>query len=96
MIRLDVQTIARRNKGLNMREVAELGLDHQTVMYWNQGRSYPRLPTLLQLCRLLECTVEDLIVEDIQAGEAEPLEYFPERRRGHAPQIVTSQRYQMG
>lgn len=61
-MRLRVAEVAARNKGWNMRKLAEkLELDHQTVLYWNQGRSCPRLPALLKLCRLLECSVEDLL-----------------------------------
>jgi DNA-binding XRE family transcriptional regulator len=63
-MRLQIAEIARRNKGWNMRKLAEkLDLDHQTVMYWNQGRSYPRFPVLIKLCRLLECTLEDLLTD---------------------------------
>ncbi|MCE3233828.1 MAG: Helix-turn-helix domain [Vampirovibrio sp.] len=63
-MRLKIAEVARRNKGWNMRKLADkLDLDHQTVMYWNQGRSYPRLPTLVKMCRLLECTLEDLLTD---------------------------------
>jgi DNA-binding Xre family transcriptional regulator len=65
IMRLYIAEIARRNKGWNMRKLADrLDLDHQTVLYWNQGRTYPRLPTLVKLCRLLECTLEDLLGEN--------------------------------
>lgn len=61
-MRLRVGELARKNRGWSMRKLAErLDVDHQTIMYWNQGRSYPRLPILIQLCRLLGCTVEDLL-----------------------------------
>lgn len=63
-MRLQIAEVARRNKGWNMRKLADvMRLEHQTVMYWNQGRAYPRLPTLIKLCRLLECTFEELVVE---------------------------------
>ena len=61
MLRLRVAELSH-TKGWTMRTVAEiLGVDHQTVMYWNQGRSYPRLPTLIRLSQLLNTTIEDLI-----------------------------------
>lgn len=63
-MRLQIAEVARRNKGWNMRKLADrLDLDPQTVMYWNQGRSYPRFLMLMKLCRLLECTVEDLVCD---------------------------------
>lgn len=61
-MRLKISEIAFKNKGWNMRKVAErLEVPHQTVLYWNQGRSTPRLRMLIRLCRLLECTLEDLV-----------------------------------
>jgi transcriptional regulator with XRE-family HTH domain len=64
-MRLQVAEVARRNKGWNMRKLADkLHIEHQTVMYWNQGRAYPRLPMLVKLCRLLGCTFEELLVEE--------------------------------
>lgn len=109
-MRLRIAEVAYGNKRWTMRKLAEkLELDHQTVMYWNQGRSYPRLPTLVKMCRLLDCTMEDLLVPDevealLQAGEPDAfensdknmLENIPERRKGHAPQIVTSHNCRMG
>ncbi len=63
-MRLLIAEVAYRNKGWNMRKLADrLELDPQTVMYWNQGRAYPRFPTLIKLCRLLECKLEDLLSE---------------------------------
>lgn len=68
-MRLYISEIARRNKGWNMRKLADrLDLDHQTVLYWNQGRTYPRLPTLVKLCRLLECTLEDLLGDTAESA----------------------------
>lgn len=63
-MRLQIAEVAYRQKGWNMRKVADkLDVDHQTVMYWNQGRAYPRFLTLIRLCRLLECHLEDLLAE---------------------------------
>jgi DNA-binding Xre family transcriptional regulator len=65
MVRLLISEVAYRKKGWNMRKLADrLAVDHQTVMYWNQGRAYPRFPTLVRLCRLLECTFEELLEDN--------------------------------
>jgi len=95
-VRLKIAELARKNKNWTMKRLAdELEIEHQNVMYWNHGRAYPRLPDLVKVCRLLDCTFEELLEEDvIQAGP--PLEYVPERRKGHAPQIVTGYRGGMG
>ena len=45
-MRLRIAEVARRNKGWNMRKVAErMDLHDQTVLYWNQGRNHPACPT---------------------------------------------------
>jgi DNA-binding Xre family transcriptional regulator len=60
--RLKISEVAAQNLGWTMRQVADaLEVDHQSVMYWNQGRSRPRLETLLALCKLLECQLDELV-----------------------------------
>lgn len=59
---LRIAEVARRKKGWTLKRLAdELEQEYQTVLYWNQGRSYPRVPTLLKLCAVLDCTLNDLI-----------------------------------
>jgi transcriptional regulator with XRE-family HTH domain len=61
MVRIKVHESAKA-KGLSMREVAtQLGVDHQTVLYWNQGRALPRLPMFLRLSVLLDCKLDTLL-----------------------------------
>jgi transcriptional regulator with XRE-family HTH domain len=61
-MRLKIAHYARLRRGWNMRQVADaLGVEHQTVLYWNQGRAYPRLLMLLKLLRELSCTLEELV-----------------------------------
>ncbi|MEB3287719.1 MAG: helix-turn-helix transcriptional regulator [Vampirovibrionales bacterium] len=61
-IRLRLDTVARQNKGWNLRRLAhELGVDYQNVLNWNNGRSNPRLPLLIQMSRLLHCQIDHLI-----------------------------------
>ena len=45
------------------RLAVELDIEYQTVLYWNQGRSFPRLKTLYRLCQVLDCTLEELVVQ---------------------------------
>lgn len=61
MVRIKVHESAKA-KGFSMREVArQLGVDHQTVLYWNQGRALPRLPMFLKLSQLLDCKLDTLL-----------------------------------
>ena len=64
-MRIRVAELAMQQRGWTMRILSEkLDVDHQTVMYWNQGRAVPRLPMLLRLARLLGCTLDELVLED--------------------------------
>lgn len=47
----------------NMRHLSELiDKDHQTVLYWNQGRAIPDLQTTMALLGILGVTLEELVV----------------------------------
>jgi len=51
-------------RGLTMKQLAErLAISHQTVLYWNQGRSFPRLGMLTVLQRFFRCSLDDLVEE---------------------------------
>ena len=53
MLRIKVAELSN-SKGWTMRTVSELlGVEHQTVMYWNQGRCYPRLPMLVRFISVI-------------------------------------------
>ena len=38
-----------------------LGVTRSAVNAWCVGKNVPRLPTLIQIAKLLNCTVEDLV-----------------------------------
>lgn len=62
LLRLRIAELCLANRGWNMRDLSEhLMVDHQTVMYWNQGRAYPRLPMLLKVCHMLGCKLDELV-----------------------------------
>jgi len=62
IMRMRISELACEKKGWTMKQLADMmGVEHQTVMYWNQGRSFPRLPMLIRLCRLVGCTLDDII-----------------------------------
>lgn len=60
--KLSMMAIKRRNVQLTQEEVAEkLGLDRSSVAKWETGVAMPRAGVLLELARLYDCTVEELI-----------------------------------
>ncbi len=62
LLRLRISELTGQKLGWTMKQLSEfLDVEHQTVMYWNQGRAYPRLPTMMKLCKVLNCDLTDLI-----------------------------------
>ena len=56
----------RSQKGLTQQEVADaIGTEQNTVSQWETGARNPRLPHLLRLAELLDCSIDDLLTEKI-------------------------------
>lgn len=61
-IRLRIQENLYLQKGWSMRHLAEeMGVDYQTILFWNRGTSHPKLLRLLELARILKCPLDELI-----------------------------------
>lgn len=53
---------AREKTGLTQREVAEkLGVDQSAVSFWETGKTAPRAALLVQVAKLYNCTVDELL-----------------------------------
>ena len=67
------ETILNKCKEKNMTVVDlcdTLGLNRTTPYMWRLGRCYPQITTLLNLSRVLECSVEDLLVtEEVESED---------------------------
>lgn len=60
----------REERGHNQRQLARLaGLDAANLNAYEQGRLAPSVATLLRLTRALECSLDDLVVEDNDGDE---------------------------
>ena len=54
----------RKNAGLSQEELAaRLQIRQTTVSMWETGRTLPRAGILIQLAKLFDCTVDDLLRE---------------------------------
>jgi DNA-binding transcriptional regulator YiaG len=62
----------RQRVGMTQRELAlELDVTEATVQNWERGRvSATQIQRVLELCELLECQVEDLVVRSIETDAA--------------------------
>ncbi len=78
----------RREKGLTQAQLAErLNITDRAVSKWETGKSLPDSSTMLELCGILECTVDELLNGTRRAGAAEQAALPPppkarEARRG--------------
>ena len=54
----------RTLSGLTQKDLAEkLEVDRSTVAKWENGESMPRAEKLIQLAKLFDCTVDELLEE---------------------------------
>lgn len=63
--------------GLEQKELAELfGTNPSTVSFWSRGESFPKIPTLLKLCKFFGRTLDEMFYEDLKfiskGGRASP------------------------
>lgn len=58
--------VLRKQKGITAQQIADfMGFSEPVAVYkWQRGDSLPTLDNLLALARLMECSMEDILVED--------------------------------
>ena len=55
----------RKEKNLSQEALAEkLGMSRQAISKWESGSSYPDMPTIIKVTKVLDCNLEDLIDDD--------------------------------
>lgn len=55
-----------RKSKMSQKELAQItGVTQQAVSRWEKGSSLPRADKIPIICKVLECTVEELIENDI-------------------------------
>lgn len=56
----------RASRGMTQEQLAMLlGVSRQSVTKWEAEKSYPELDKLLKLCRIFDCTLDDLVQGDL-------------------------------
>lgn len=58
--------VLRKKKGITAQQIADfMGFAEPVAVYkWQRGDSLPTLDNLLALARLMDCSMEDILVED--------------------------------
>ena len=59
-------TKLRKQNNLSQESLAEkLGMSRQAISKWESGSSYPDMSTMINICKVLNCTLEDLLDDDL-------------------------------
>ena len=55
-----------------------LGVSRQSVTKWESGKSNPEMDKLLKLCKVFDCTLDDLVCGDLTSRPVEPTVSMPD------------------
>lgn len=56
----------RKEKKLSQEQLAEmLEISRQSVSKWESGQTYPEMDKLIQLCKIFDCTLDDLTNDEV-------------------------------
>lgn len=70
----DKLTKQRKNNNMSQEQLADrLGVSRQAVSKWESGTSMPDMEKIMQLCKILNCSLDDL-VDDSACGNAKVVE----------------------
>ena len=62
----------RKSKKLSQEDLAnKLNVSRQSVSKWESGAAYPETEKILALCKIFDCTLDDLMNQNIQEDELE-------------------------
>ena len=62
----------RKNNNLSQEQLADrLGVSRQAVSKWESGSSYPDMDKIIQISKILNCTLEDLLDDGTIKGNIE-------------------------
>lgn len=74
----------RRRKGLSQQQVADLlGVSRQTISNWECGQGAPALDKALELARIYEISLDDLVCDSVEVATA------PQRVEGRDLHVLT-------
>lgn len=56
---------AREKRGMTQRDLAiAIGVDQSAVSLWEVGKTQPRAKLLPKLAKILDCSVDELLIDD--------------------------------
>ena len=58
--------LIRKNKKMSQEDLAEkVNVSRQSVSKWETGEAYPEMNNILELCKIFNCKINDLVHEDM-------------------------------
>ena len=58
--------LIRKNKKMSQEELAErVNVSRQSVSKWENGEAYPEMNNILELCKIFNCKINDLVHTDM-------------------------------
>ena len=68
----------RKEKGLSQEELGfRLGVTRQTISKWELGQTTPEMDKLLELSKLFDVSIDDMVGNEAEASKTEPLIVYP-------------------
>ena len=62
----------RKEQNLSQEDLAEsLGVSRQSVSKWESGQAYPEMDKVLQICKMFDVSIDDLLNQDIKKVQKE-------------------------
>jgi len=56
----------RKSRNLSQEDLAEkVGVSRQSVSKWETGDAYPEMNNILELCKIFNCKINDLVHKDM-------------------------------
>ena len=67
--------ILRKKNNFSQEQLADrLGVSRQAVSKWESGTSVPDMDKMMNLCKILNCSLEELVDDGISHGNAKGVE----------------------
>lgn len=65
----------RKENNLSQEQLADkLGVSRQAISKWGSGQSYPDMDKMIQICSILNCTLEDLLDDGVIKSKKDNIE----------------------
>lgn len=62
----DKIVVLRKKNNLSQEALAEkLNMSRQAISKWESGNSYPDMNTMLKVCEILNCTLDELLDDNV-------------------------------